>query len=178
MLDGASLAVRPGERIGIVGENGAGKSTLLRVMAGLLAPDAGAVRRRGRIGFLAQEIPVNRPAESVLKVFGRGLPLTDDELEELLLSYGLFRPRDLHVAVGALSAGQRRRLALARLLARPADLLLLDEPANHLALGLVEELEEALSAWTGALVVVSHDRLLRRRFEGRAHRMASGRLLD
>ncbi|MGW0776374.1 ABC-F family ATP-binding cassette domain-containing protein [Streptomyces sp. NPDC002835] len=172
------LTVEAGQKLLIHGGNGAGKSTLLRVMAGLLAPDAGAVRRRGRIGFLAQEIPVDRPAECVLEVFGRGLPLTDDELEGLLLSYGLFRPRDLHVAVGALSAGQRRRLALARLLARPADLLLLDEPANHLALGLVEELEEALSVWTGALVVVSHDRLLRRRFEGRVHRMASGRLLD
>ncbi|WP_405684032.1 hypothetical protein [Streptomyces sp. NBC_00057] len=69
-----------------------------------------------------------------------------------------------------------RRLALARLLARPADLLL-DEPANHLALGLVQELEEALTL-RGALVVVSHDRLLRRRFTGDIRRMESRQLLE
>ncbi|MFF0749700.1 ABC-F family ATP-binding cassette domain-containing protein [Streptomyces sp. NPDC004267] len=172
------LTVAAGERLLVHGGNGAGKSTLLRVMAGLVEPDAGQVLRRGRIGFLAQEIPSHRPAERVLAAFGRGLALTDDEQTELLLSYGLFRPADLTVPVGALSAGQRRRLALARLLARPADLLLLDEPANHLALGLVEDLEQALEQWDGAVVVVSHDRELRRRFTGRIRRMDSGRLLD
>ncbi|MFD9033994.1 ABC-F family ATP-binding cassette domain-containing protein [Streptomyces sp. NPDC059567] len=171
------LTVRAGEKLLIHGGNGAGKSTLLRVMAGLAEPEAGEVRRSGRIGYLAQEIPAHRPAERVLTAFGRGLALTEDEQAELLLSYGLFRPADLLVPVGSLSAGQRRRLALARLLARPADLLLLDEPANHLALGLVEELEEALEQWTGALVVVSHDRQSRRRFTGRIRRMDSGRLL-
>ncbi|MFE5939668.1 ribosomal protection-like ABC-F family protein [Streptomyces sp. NPDC056470] len=170
------LTVRAGEKLLIHGGNGAGKSTLLRVMAGLIEPDGGEVRRSGRIGFLAQEIPAHRPAERVLSTFGRGLALTEDEQRELLLSYGLFRPGDLHVPVGSLSAGQRRRLALARLLARPVDLLLLDEPANHLALGLVEELEEALEQWAGALVVVSHDRQLRRRFTGAIRRMDAGRL--
>ncbi|MFF3644630.1 ABC-F family ATP-binding cassette domain-containing protein [Streptomyces sp. NPDC002564] len=173
-----ALTVSAGERLLIHGGNGAGKSTLLRIMAGVLPPDEGTVVRRGRIGYLAQEIPVRRPADPVLAVFGKGLGLTEDEQRELLLSYGLFRPRDLHVPVGSLSAGQHRRLALARLLARPADLLLLDEPANHLALGLVEELETALDQWAGALVVVSHDRLLRRRFTGRIRRMESGHLPD
>ncbi|MGY3679234.1 ABC-F family ATP-binding cassette domain-containing protein [Streptomyces sp. TE33382] len=167
-----------GEKLLIHGGNGAGKSTLLRVMAGVLVPDEGSVVRRGGIGYLAQEIPVRRPADQVIEVFGRGLPATQDEQAELLLSYGLFRRRDLHVRVGSLSAGQRRRLALARLLARPADLLLLDEPANHLALGLVQDLETALEHWPGALVVVSHDRLLRRRFVGHIRRMESGQLLD
>ncbi|CAL9551207.1 ABC-F family ATP-binding cassette domain-containing protein [Streptomyces sp. enrichment culture] len=170
------LTVTAGEKLLVHGGNGAGKSTLLRVMAGQLAPDSGTVTRRGRIGYLAQEIPVGRPAERLLAAFGRDLAGTEEEKEELLLSYGLFRPRDLHTPVGSLSAGQRRRLALARLLACPADLLLLDEPANHLALGLVEELEEALDHWTGALVVVSHDRLLRRRFTGRVQRLEAGRL--
>ncbi|MFB6897616.1 ABC-F family ATP-binding cassette domain-containing protein [Streptomyces hydrogenans] len=174
------LTLRAGERLLVHGENGAGKSTLLRVMAGRLAPDAGEVRRQGRIGFLSQEVTVRRPAEPLLTAFGHGLGLGLDEdgLAERLLSYGLFRPDDLIVPLGALSAGQLRRLALARLLARPADLLLLDEPANHLALGLVEELERALEEWPGALVVVSHDRGLRRAFTGRIRRMDSGRLLD
>ncbi|MFF3120842.1 ATP-binding cassette domain-containing protein [Streptomyces sp. NPDC057908] len=172
------LCVVAGDRLLIHGGNGAGKTTLLRVMAGVLEPDAGRVVRRGGIGYLAQEIPMHRPAERVLAAFGRGLALTDEEQAELLLSYGLFRSRDLQVPVGSLSAGQRRRLSLARLLARPADLLLLDEPANHLALGLVQELEEALTLWQGALVVVSHDRLLRRRFTGDIRRMESGQLLE
>ncbi|MFJ9619355.1 ABC-F family ATP-binding cassette domain-containing protein [Streptomyces noursei] len=170
-----TLTVRAGERILVHGANGAGKTTLLRVMAGAVEPDRGTVVRRGRIGFLAQEIPVSRPAEPLLAAFGRGLAGDPDELTALLLSFGLFRERDLHVPVGALSAGQRRRLALARLLARPADLLLLDEPTNHLALALVEELDEALAAWPGALVVVSHDRLLRRRFAGRPYELRDGR---
>ncbi|MFE7611204.1 ABC-F family ATP-binding cassette domain-containing protein [Streptomyces celluloflavus] len=170
-----SLSVAAGERLLIHGANGAGKTTLLRVIAGITEPDSGTVRRRGRIGFLAQEIPVTRPAEPLLTAFGRGLTGDADELAGLLLSFGLFRERDLRVPVGALSAGQRRRLALARLLARPADLLLLDEPTNHLALGLVEELEEALAVWPGALVVVSHDRLLRRRFGGRSYGIRDGR---
>ncbi|MFB7280743.1 ABC-F family ATP-binding cassette domain-containing protein [Streptomyces hydrogenans] len=174
------LTLRAGERLLVHGENGAGKSTLLRVMAGRLTPDTGEVRRQGRIGFLSQEVTVRRPAEPLLTAFGHGLGLGLDEdgMAERLLSYGLFRPDDLIVPLGALSAGQLRRLALARLLARPADLLLLDEPANHLALGLVEELEQALEEWPGALVVVSHDRGLRRTFTGRIRRMDSGRLLD
>ncbi|KUJ68608.1 ABC transporter ATP-binding protein [Streptomyces albus subsp. albus] len=172
-VDGLSVAA--GERLLVHGANGAGKSTLLRVMAGLVRPDAGSVVRRGRIGFLAQEIPVDRPAERLLSAFGRGLPGDPQEHTERLLSFGLFRERDLHVPVGSLSAGQRRRLALARLLARPADLLLLDEPTNHLALDLVEELERALESWTGALVLVSHDRSLRSRFTGWVCEIRSGR---
>ncbi|GAU69607.1 putative ABC transporter ATP-binding protein [Streptomyces sp. NBRC 110611] len=171
-----SFRVTAGERVLIHGANGAGKTTLLRVLAGVTVPDHGTVLRQGRIGFLAQEIPVSRPAEPLLDAFRRGLTGDADQLTDLLLSFGLFRERDLRVPVGALSAGQRRRLALARLLARPADLLLLDEPTNHLALGLVEELEAALESWPGALVVVSHDRLLRRRFSGRPYEIREGRL--
>ena len=170
-----SLSVAAGERLLVHGANGAGKTTLLRVLAGLTEPDSGTVRLRGRIGFLAQEIPVSRPGETLLAAFRRGLTGAEEELAALLLSFGLFRERDLTVPVGALSAGQRRRLALSRLLARPADLLLLDEPTNHLALDLVEELEEALATWPGALVLVSHDRLLRRRFTGRTYEIRDGR---
>ncbi|MER0240767.1 ABC-F family ATP-binding cassette domain-containing protein [Streptomyces sp. HSW2009] len=171
-----SLSIRAGERLLVHGGNGAGKSTLLQVMAGVLPPDDGRVSRRGRIGYLAQEIPVGNPRERLLSVFGRGLPHGPDEHAAQLLSYGLFRERDFHLPVGSLSVGQRRRLALARLLARPMDLLLLDEPTNHLALDLVEELETALAHWSGALVVVTHDRLMRSRFTGTHREMKAGRL--
>lgn len=169
------LTIETGDRLLIHGPNGAGKTTLLRTMAGVTTPDSGTVRRRGSIGYLAQEIPASRPAEPLLTAFRRGLTGTPDDHTDLLLSFGLFRERDLRLPVGTLSAGQRRRLALARLLARPADLLLLDEPTNHLALDLVEELEAALDAWPGALVVVSHDRLLSRRFTGTRYEIRDGR---
>ncbi|MFI9201712.1 ABC-F family ATP-binding cassette domain-containing protein [Streptomyces sp. NPDC053048] len=172
-----ALTVRAGERLLVHGPNGAGKSTLLRLMAGVDRPDAGTVRRAGSVGHLAQEIPVDRPAERLLDAFRRGLPGDAAEQRDLLLSYGLFRERDLHVPVGSLSVGQRRRLGLARLLSRPVDLLLLDEPTNHLALGLVEELERALAEWPGALVIVSHDRALSRRFEGNRCEIREGRAL-
>ncbi|MFJ5095747.1 ABC-F family ATP-binding cassette domain-containing protein [Streptomyces sp. NPDC088557] len=172
-----ALTLGAGDRLLVHGDNGAGKSTLLRVLAGTERPDTGEVLRTGSVGRLGQDATVRHPEERLLASFGRGLGLPEDERAELLLSYGLFRPAELDVPVGGLSAGQLRRLELARVLSRPADLLLLDEPGNHLAPGLVEELEEALEQWRGALVVVSHDRALRRRFTGDIRRMDSGRLL-
>ncbi|HEX4723654.1 MAG TPA: ABC-F family ATP-binding cassette domain-containing protein [Pseudonocardiaceae bacterium] len=173
----AELTVAAGERLLVHGVNGAGKTTLLRVLAGALPPDHGEVRRASRVGYLAQEIPTTRPRRTVLAEFADGLVGSPDEHRELLCSFGLFRPTDLHVPVGALSVGQRRRLALARLLVRPVDLLLLDEPTNHLSLALVEELEQALTAYPGALVVVSHDRRLRTRFNGTRRELRAGRLV-
>jgi macrolide transport system ATP-binding/permease protein len=148
------------------------------VLAGALVPDRGFVRRRGRIGYLAQEIPADdRPERSVLLAFAEGLPGHPDEHAGRLLTLGLFRPADLQVPVGACSAGQRRRLALARLMCTEVDLLLLDEPTNHLSPALVEELEEALGGFGGALVAVSHDRRLRSRFAGRQVAMSGGQLV-
>jgi macrolide transport system ATP-binding/permease protein len=88
---------------------------------------------------------------------------------------GLFREEDLHVPVAALSAGQRRRLQIASLVTRPADLLVLDEPTNHIALDLVEDLEAALAAYPGAVVAVSHDRSFRERFPGQRLELCGGR---
>jgi macrolide transport system ATP-binding/permease protein len=170
------LTVGARDRLLVHGPNGAGKTTLLRVLAGDLAPDHGQVRRRGRIGYLAQEIPVGRPHRSLLATFAEGRPGPPDEHMTALLELGLFRPEDLRVPVGALSAGQRRRLALARLLCTKVDLLLLDEPTNHLSPVLVEELEDALTGFTGAIIVVSHDRRLRQRFAGPTREMRGGRL--
>ncbi|MEU8351378.1 ABC-F family ATP-binding cassette domain-containing protein [Streptomyces sp. NPDC048845] len=160
------LTVAAGERILVTGPNGAGKSTLLRVLAGELAPDAGHVTRRGRIGHLPQEPGPGRPGQTLLGAFAHGRPGTLEEHVERLLALGLFAPERLDVPVRGLSTGQRQRLALARLVTEPADVLLLDEPTNHLSPDLVEELEAALDTFDGALVVVSHDRRLRRRWRG------------
>ncbi|WP_406387924.1 ribosomal protection-like ABC-F family protein [Streptomyces sp. NBC_00887] len=174
-LDLPALRIGPGQRLLITGPNGAGKSTLLRVLAGDLAPDAGTVRRRARIGFLPQELPVRPTRRSLLATFAAGRPGFADEYAEDLLALGLFRPEDLTVSVAALSVGQQRRLALARLVTRPADLLVLDEPTNHIALSLVEELEAALARYRGAVVVVSHDRSFRSRFTGDRLELRAGR---
>jgi macrolide transport system ATP-binding/permease protein len=172
------LSVGATDRLLVHGPNGAGKTTLLRVLAGALRPDRGQVFRQGRTGYLAQEVPVSRPRVSLLAAFAEGRPGTVDEHAERLLALGLFRPDDLRVDVGALSAGQRRRLGLARLLTTEVDLLLLDEPTNHLSPGLVEELEEALVGFPGALVVVSHDRRLCQRFRGMRRALRAGRLVS
>ncbi|MGW8889181.1 ribosomal protection-like ABC-F family protein [Streptomyces sp. NPDC055749] len=169
------LHITPGQRLLITGPNGAGKTTLLRVLAGDLAPDTGTVRRRARIGYLPQELPARLTRRSLLSTFAAGRPGLPEEYEEDLLALGLFRAEDLFVPVADLSVGQQRRLALARLVTRPADLLVLDEPTNHIALTLVEELEAALAAYRGAVVVVSHDRSFRGRFTGDRLELRAGR---
>ncbi|MER6805971.1 MULTISPECIES: ribosomal protection-like ABC-F family protein [Streptomyces] len=164
-----SLKLAPGDRLLVTGPNGAGKSTLLRLMAGELAPDAGTVRRPRRIGFLRQQSAPDTAFDdrTLLTAFAADRAGYPDEHAETLLALGLFHAADLAAPVRELSVGQRRKLELARLVtAGPLDLLLLDEPTNHLAPVLVEEIETALARYTGTLVVVTHDRLLRRRFRG------------
>ncbi|MGN9758004.1 ribosomal protection-like ABC-F family protein [Streptomyces sp. SD31] len=173
-LDGL-LAIAPGQRLLVTGENGAGKTTLLRVLAGDLEPDAGTARRPARIGYLAQELPAHSTRLPLLAAFAAGRPGLPDEYAEQLLALGLFREQDLHVPVAALSAGQQRRLQIARLVTRPADLLVLDEPTNHIALDLVEDLQAALATYPGAVVAVSHDRDFRARFEGERLELHAGR---
>ncbi|GAA3487234.1 ABC-F family ATP-binding cassette domain-containing protein [Streptomyces cremeus] len=160
------LKLASGERLLVTGPNGAGKTTLLRVLAGELAPTGGDMTRRGRIGYLPQEPRFRVPHMPLLTAFGDGRPGGPEEHTRRLLALGLFGEEMFDVPVGRLSTGQQQRLALARLVTAPLDVLLLDEPTNHLSPVLVEELEAALGAFPGALVVVSHDRLLRRRWKG------------
>ncbi|MCK2212209.1 ATP-binding cassette domain-containing protein [Actinomadura sp. ATCC 31491] len=159
------LALAPGERLLVRGPNGAGKSTLLRALA------EQAARDHIKVGHLPQEVTFD-PGRTVLDAYGHGHP---DEREAALLDTGLFAPHTLTQKTGHLSVGQRRRLALARLLAGEHDLLLLDEPTNHLSPLLAEELEQALDHYHGTLVVVSHDRALTRRFRGEHLHLSGGR---
>ncbi|WUI35140.1 ATP-binding cassette domain-containing protein [Nocardia sp. NBC_00416] len=165
-LDRTDLTVAAGDRLLITGPNGAGKTTLLRILAGELAPDSGAVVRRGRVGYLAQEPRPAEPGQTLLAAFAAGRPGELTDYTGTLLSLGLFTRAQFTTHVANLSTGQRQRLALARLVSEPAEVLLLDEPTNHLSPGLVEELEAALAEYRGALVVVSHDRRLRERWRG------------
>ncbi|WP_380170072.1 ABC-F family ATP-binding cassette domain-containing protein [Kineococcus sp. DHX-1] len=158
--------VGPGDRLLVTGPNGSGKSTLFDVLTGTLAPDTGTLRRRGRTGLLRQDPATDGLDRTVLAAFAAGRPGSADEHAHRLLGMGLFDRERLGVPVRSLSTGGRRRLDLARLLADRHDVLLLDEPTNHLAPQLVEELEAAIDAFAGAVVVVSHDRWFRRSFRG------------
>jgi len=165
-----------GEKILITGPNGAGKSTLLSVLAGTLEPAMGTVRRPERIGYLQQELELpQRPALRLLPAFAAGLGGNIDDHAEALLRLGLFRTSEFHVPVGSLSAGQQRRLALARLLLGGYGTLIVDEPTNHLAPVLVEQLEAALAEFAGTVVMVSHDRALREWFAGCARKSEKSR---
>ncbi|MFJ9761013.1 ABC-F family ATP-binding cassette domain-containing protein [Streptomyces sp. NPDC101149] len=171
-LEGLEVAAT--DRLLITGGNGAGKSTLLAVLAGRL-PAQGEVHRRPQVtvGLLTQDTVFDRPARTVRDTYEAAVgPARAAKVP--LGSLGLLHEADLDRGVGELSVGQRRRLALALLVARPPHLLLLDEPTNHLSPRLCDELEEALGSGPGAIVVASHDRWLRRRWQGREIRLAAG----
>ncbi|WP_018656292.1 TlrC/CarA/OleB/SrmB family ABC-F type ribosomal protection protein [Actinomadura flavalba] len=177
-LQVGSLRIRPGERLLVTGPNGAGKSTLMRVLAGELRPDGGAVRVAGRVGHLRQDETPWPPGCTVLEAFAQGRDGDPEDHADALLALGLFEAAELRLRVGVLSYGQRRRIELARLVAEPVDLLLLDEPTNHLAPALVEELEDALTDYPGALAIVTHDRRMRARFTGSHLVLRDGRVAE
>ncbi|MEW2175921.1 ATP-binding cassette domain-containing protein [Streptomyces sp. NPDC005406] len=170
------LDVTATERLLVTGGNGAGKSTLLAVLAGGLAAGGLAVegevgRRPGlTVGMLTQDTEFARPERTVRETYEKALGVERAE-KVPLASLGLLHEGDLDKPVAHVSAGQRRRLALAVLTARPPQLLLLDEPTNHLSPRLCDELEEALGTGPGAVVLASHDRWLRRRWQGRELRL-------
>ncbi len=158
-----------GERLAIVGENGSGKSTLLRILAGLGEPDAGHVRVSDgvRLAYFAQESEAElRSGLTAVEAVLEAAPIVEQEARALLGRMGLGGESG-DKAVEAFSGGERRRIMLARLMARSSDCLLLDEPTNDLDIQSREVLEGVLAEYTGAIVVVSHDRYLLHRIADR-----------
>lgn len=179
MVRGVDLELAPGSLHVITGANGAGKSTLLSVLAGLRAPDAGAVVREPglRIGYLPQESHFSQERCGVLDAFAAHRAAYVDDAARELTRFGLFGSAEFDVPVNRLSVGQLRRLDLALLFSRRPHLLLLDEPSNHLSLALVEQLQEAVEQFTGPVVMVTHDRVLRERHQDSLLELAEGRLV-
>ncbi|MFE9874069.1 ABC-F family ATP-binding cassette domain-containing protein [Micromonospora sp. NPDC005686] len=180
--DGVDLTIRGPERIALLGANGAGKSTLLRLIDGDLEPEDGRITRaEGRIAYLSQRLDLLDLDRTVAENLAAFAPQAPDAQRMNLLARFLFRGPRAHLPVGVLSGGERLRATLACVLgAEPApQLLLLDEPTNNLDLVSVGQLESALHAYRGALLVVSHDaRFLAAIDVGRWLRLAGGRLTE
>ncbi|MGW2090665.1 ABC-F family ATP-binding cassette domain-containing protein [Promicromonospora sukumoe] len=167
------LTVDAGDKLLVTGPNGAGKSTLLGVITGEVG-FAGNLRRRpdAEIAYLRQDTVFRRPERSAEQTYLDTLGEQDAERTPLT-TLGLLTAREAGTPVGELSVGQRRRLALALVFARPPHLLLLDEPTNHLSPSLIDELEDAFAQAPGAVVVAGHDRLMRSRWQGRVFSLAA-----
>jgi ABC transport system ATP-binding/permease protein len=163
LFDSLSFGLFEGDRVGLVGPNGSGKSTLMKILAGLEEPDAGtrAVRKGLKVGYVPQEplFEAERSAQEVVVAALAAEPLEDFEKEaRAIVALGKLGFVDLEQRVATLSGGWRKRLGVARELARQPDVLLLDEPTNHLDLEGILELEELLGEEALAFLVVSHDR--------------------
>ena len=164
VIRGFSARIQRGDRVGIVGPNGAGKSTLIRLLLGALEPTSGRVKRGARLetAYYDQQREQLDLAASVIDNVNDGnsfVPIggEDRHVSGYLRDF-LFRPDQLLTPASALSGGERNRLLLARLFARPANLLVMDEPTNDLDIDTLELLEERIAAFEGTLLLVSHDR--------------------
>lgn len=160
ILSDLSLKIVGPERVAITGPNGSGKTTLLRLASGDLEPSTGRVALGARSVLLDQKTAVLRGEETILEAFRRLNPAATLNDAHAALARFLFRNSAAYQTVSSLSGGERLRAALACVLSAsaPPQLLILDEPTNHLDLSSIAAVEAALSAYDGALLVVSHDR--------------------
>ncbi|MGZ4718660.1 MAG: ATP-binding cassette domain-containing protein, partial [Acidimicrobiales bacterium] len=159
VFDSVTFSVARGERLLVMGLNGAGKTSLLRILAGVAEPDLGRVRYGHQVdhGYYAQEHDLLDPSRSLIEQMRDHATIPDTEIRGLLGMFGLsgdivFRPS------GTLSGGEKTKLVLAQLVAGRHNLLFLDEPTNNLDPGSRIATAEALAAWPGTMVIVSHDR--------------------
>jgi len=165
---GLNFEVRRGERIAVTGMNGVGKSTLLRLLIGQLSPTKGSVKRHPglKVGYFAQELDDLNTEETVLDSLLR-LPHMSQSHARTILACFLFGKDDVFKPIGALSMGEKCRVAFVKLYFSEANLLVLDEPTNYLDIDTRERIEEALLEYPGTLMMVSHDRYLLQKLANR-----------
>jgi ATP-binding cassette subfamily F protein 3 len=159
---GAELLIERGDKIAIVGPNGAGKSTLLRMLMGMEQPAEGSIKL-GDHNVIPSYFEQNQAEaldldRTVMETIHDEVPSWNNEEVRTLLGQFLFSGETVFKPVGALSGGEKARLALAKMLLRPANLLILDEPTNHLDIPAKEMLEDAIRNYDGSIMIVSHDR--------------------
>jgi len=178
LFQDVSLTLRAGDRIGLLGHNGCGKSTLLALLAGAREPGAGMLQRAHacRLQHVEQELPAELAASSVRAVLAAAAPDSPWRVDSLLERLGLTGQAAQPVAT--LSGGQHTRLLLGRALLHEPNVLLLDEPSNHLDLPALLWLEDFLRGWSGAFVLVSHDRRLLDNATRRSWILRDARLYD
>lgn len=155
-----SFEIKKGEHVAIIGDNGTGKTTILKMINELLPPDQGIIRlgTHVEIGYYDQEHHVLHPEKTLFDEISDDYPtLTNTEIRNTLAAF-LFTGEDVFKTVRTLSGGERGRISLAKLMLSEANFLILDEPTNHLDIMSKEILEDALNAYTGTILYVSHDR--------------------
>jgi ATP-binding cassette subfamily F protein 3 len=179
IFNGLDLAVRRGEKIGIIGVNGAGKTTLLRMLASELPHDGGTIKLGSgvNVGYYAQHHAETLDmGATVYEIVQRAAPEQSPNRIRSICGAFMFSGDDIDKQAKVLSGGERARVALARLCAAPGNLLLMDEPTNHLDLASADSLAQSLTTYDGTLVFVSHNRSLIRTLATRIWNVEDGRV--